>query len=200
MVVVVGLSMTQVAHAQLIDANIVGPRDTMSTPISDWEDEAGDEGPDGDAPLLCQIAKATLDLDNGTMTIQGDFMLCDELIVCTDDGSRGRQALVTEPEREFLENKDSLDRIWVVGPTVMMKYASLTSKPFGVPTIVSLNPIMVDGTGMCGGCRVSVGGKTRFACVDGPEFDAHMVDFDQLSARNAAYRSFEGCQMVLADD
>jgi ferredoxin--NADP+ reductase len=111
----------------------------------------------------------------------------DELVVCTDDGSHGRKALVTEPERELLERGRGISRIWAVGPAIMMKFVSLTSKPTGVKTIVSLNPIMVDGTGMCGGCRVEVGGKTYFACVDGPEFDGHHVDWDLLLARQRMY-------------
>jgi ferredoxin--NADP+ reductase len=111
----------------------------------------------------------------------------DELIICTDDGSYGRKALVTEPEKELLESGRTIDRLWVVGPAVMMKFASFTSQPFEVKTIVSLNPIMVDGTGMCGGCRVEVGGRTYFACVDGPEFDGHQVDWDLLMARQRIY-------------
>jgi len=111
----------------------------------------------------------------------------DELIVCTDDGSYGRKALVTEPEKELLESGGKIDRIWAVGPAIMMKFVSLTSQPFGVKTIVSLNPIMIDGTGMCGGCRVSVGGRTYFACVDGPEFDGHQVDWNLLMARQRIY-------------
>ena len=111
----------------------------------------------------------------------------DELIVCTDDGSYGRKALVTVPEKELLESGREISRIWAVGPAIMMKFAGLISQPFGVKTIVSLNPIMVDGTGMCGCCRVEVGGKTFFACVDGPEFDGHQVDWDLLMARQRMY-------------
>jgi len=111
----------------------------------------------------------------------------DELIVCTDDGSYGRKALVTEPLKELLEGGRQVDRVWAIGPAIMMKFCSLTTKPFGVPTIVSLNSIMVDGTGMCGACRVEVGGKTRFVCVDGPEFDGHEVDWDLLLARQRIY-------------
>jgi ferredoxin--NADP+ reductase len=111
----------------------------------------------------------------------------EQLIVCTDDGSYGRKALVTVPEKELLESGRPVQRVWAIGPAVMMKFASLTSQPFGVKTLVSLNPIMVDGTGMCGGCRVSVGGKTFFACVDGPEFDGHQVDWNLLVARQRIY-------------
>jgi ferredoxin--NADP+ reductase len=112
----------------------------------------------------------------------------DEVIVCTDDGSYGRKALVTEPLKEVLEERTAeISRIWAIGPAIMMKFCSLTSKPFGVKTIVSLNPIMVDGTGMCGACRVEVGGKTRFTCVHGPEFDGHEVNWDLLLARQRIY-------------
>ncbi len=111
----------------------------------------------------------------------------DELIVCTDDGSYGRKALVTVPMRELLEQRDDVSRIWAIGPAIMMKFCSLTAQPFDVPIIVSLNSIMVDGTGMCGACRVEVGGRTRFVCVDGPEFDGRDVDWDQLLARQRIY-------------
>lgn len=114
----------------------------------------------------------------------------DKLIVTTDDGSYGRKALVTEPLKELLE-KGGIDRVVAIGPPIMMKFAALTTKPYGVKTIVSLNPIMVDGTGMCGGCRVRVGGVTKFACIDGPEFDAYEVDFDLLLKRLATYREEE---------
>jgi len=111
----------------------------------------------------------------------------DELVVCTDDGSYGRKGLVTLPLREWLEGGRSLDRIWAVGPPIMMKFCCLTSKPFGVPTVVNLNSIMIDGTGMCGACRVEVGGKTLFACVDGPEFDGHQVDWERTMIRQTIY-------------
>jgi ferredoxin--NADP+ reductase len=115
----------------------------------------------------------------------------DELIVCTDDGSHGRRALVTEPMKEILSSTRQVNQIWAIGPAIMMKFCSLTSKPFGVKTVVSLNSIMVDGTGMCGACRVEVGGKTRFACVHGPEFDGHEVDWDLLISRQKMYLSEE---------
>jgi ferredoxin--NADP+ reductase len=111
----------------------------------------------------------------------------DELVVTTDDGTAGRKGLVTEPLKEILEKEQDIDRVMAVGPAVMMKFVAKTTEPHNVPTIVSLNSVMVDGTGMCGGCRVDVGGKTKFCCVDGPEFDAHQVDFDVLIARQSAY-------------
>jgi len=115
----------------------------------------------------------------------------DEIIVCTDDGSYARKSLVTEPMKELLQDGDRISRIWAIGPAIMMKFCALTSKPFGTPTIVSLNSIMVDGTGMCGACRVEVGGQTRFACVDGPEFDGHQVDWDLLMDRQRIYLTEE---------
>ncbi len=110
-----------------------------------------------------------------------------ELIVTTDDGTYGRKGMVTEPLKEILETNPDVGRVIAIGPSVMMKFCSLTTKPFGVKTTVSLNPIMVDGTGMCGCCRVSVGGETKFACVDGPDFDGHQVDWDLLLARQKGY-------------
>jgi len=111
----------------------------------------------------------------------------DQLIVTTDDGSYQRKGLVTEPLKELLEGDGKVDRVVAIGPSIMMKFCSKTTEPFGVKTIVSLNPIMVDGTGMCGCCRVSVGGVTKFACVDGPDFDGHQVDWDLLLARQRIY-------------
>ena len=110
----------------------------------------------------------------------------DQLIVTTDDGSYARKGLVTEPLKELLE-AGGVDRVIAIGPSIMMKFSAKTTEPFGVKTIVSLNPIMVDGTGMCGCCRVSVGDATRFVCVDGPDFDGHQVDWDLLLARQRIY-------------
>jgi len=111
----------------------------------------------------------------------------DQLIVTTDDGSYARKGVVTEPLKELLEGGEKIDRVIAIGPSIMMKFCAKTTEPFGVKTIVSLNPIMVDGTGMCGCCRVSVGGVTKFVCVDGPEFDGHQVDWDLLFARQRIY-------------
>lgn len=120
------------------------------------------------------------------------------VIVCTDDGSHGRKGFVTDAAREVLE-AGGIDIVYAVGPVPMMRAVANLTRPFGVPTIVSLNPVMVDGTGMCGGCRVDVGGETRFACVDGPEFDGHKVDFDLLSDRLQTYRDFEQRANACAD-
>jgi len=124
----------------------------------------------------------------------------DELIICTDDGSYGRKALVTEPLKEVLEQNKDIKLVVAIGPTIMMKFASATTKPFGVKTLVSLNPIMVDGTGMCGCCRVAIGDDTKFVCVDGPDFDAHDVDWDVLMARQKSYCDEEKCSMDIWED
>ena len=117
--------------------------------------------------------------------------VADHFIMMTDDGSYGRHGLVTEPLKELLEQGANFDEVLAIGPIPMMKFVCKTTEPFGTHTMVSLNPIMIDGTGMCGGCRVTVGGETKFACVDGPEFDGHKVDFAELSNRNSAYRGRE---------
>lgn len=113
-----------------------------------------------------------------------------EVIACTDDGSYGRPGFVTEALAEILET-ETVDMVFAAGPIAMMRAVAQLTEPTGIRTVASLNPIMVDGTGMCGGCRVDVGGETKFACVDGPEFDAHLVDFDLLARRNQAYLDFE---------
>ncbi len=120
----------------------------------------------------------------------------DELYITTDDGSYGEKGFVTDALRRVLEGGEC-DLVIAIGPIPMMKFVSLTTKEFGVKTLVSLNPIMIDGTGMCGGCRVSVGGEIKFACVDGPDFDGHLVDFDELALRNGLYREEEAhaCRM-----
>jgi len=117
--------------------------------------------------------------------------VCGDVLVTTDDGSRGRHGFVTDELQRLLDEGQRIDRILAAGPVVMMRAVAEVSRSRAIPTVVSLNPIMVDGTGMCGGCRVSVGGETRFACVDGPEFDAHDVDFENLELRNRSYATFE---------
>ena len=160
---------------------------------------------------IMPIARAMRQAGNKVISIMGarskDLLfweneLCrvsDRLIVTTDDGSYGHKGLVTEPLKELLAGGEKIDRVIAIGPSIMMKFCAKTTEPFGVKTIVSLNPIMVDGTGMCGCCRVSVNGVTRFACVDGPDFDGHQVDWDLLLARQRTYldeesRSFERWQ------
>ena len=115
----------------------------------------------------------------------------DSMYLMTDDGSYGEQGFVTVKLQQLLESGREYDEVLAIGPIPMMKFVCKTTEPFGVKTMVSLNPIMVDGTGMCGGCRVTVGGEVKFACVDGPEFDGHQVDFAELMSRNATYRDRE---------
>lgn len=113
------------------------------------------------------------------------------LIMMTDDGSHGTKGLVTDALRKLIEEGNSYDEVIVIGPLVMMKFVSMLTKEYGIKTVVSMNPIMIDGTGMCGGCRLTVGGETKFACVDGPDFDGHLVDFDEAIDRASMYKSFE---------
>jgi len=117
--------------------------------------------------------------------------LCDELHVVTDDGSHGDRGFTSDALKRLLDADQRIDHVWAIGPPIMMKVCADVTRPHGIPTVVSLNPIMVDGTGMCGGCRVQVGGETKFACVDGPEFDGHQVDFEGLMARLRFYASGE---------
>jgi len=126
--------------------------------------------------------------------------LASEIMLCTDDGSLGRKAMVTALVDDVLARPEKPDEFVVVGPGRMMQAVCNQTRKFGIPTIVSLNPIMVDGTGMCGGCRVTVAGETRFACVDGPEFDGHQVDFDELIQRQSYYRSEEGAAIAHQKD
>jgi len=114
----------------------------------------------------------------------------DKLILVTDDGSSGRKGLVTDPLKELCE-AGAVDEVIAIGPPIMMKFCSLTTLPYHIKTVVSLNTIMIDGTGMCGGCRISVGGKTKFVCVDGPEFDGHQVDWDLMMKRMTAFKPLE---------
>lgn len=168
----------------------------------------------GVAPLH-PIAKAMKQANNEVVTIIGarsaervileDEMqaIADRLICCTDDGSYGRKALVTEPLKELCEADPKPDMVVAIGPPIMMKFCAATTRPYDVPTVVSLNTIMIDGTGMCGGCRVTVGDETKFVCVDGPEFDGHRVDFDNMMQRLGAYKKqedhdHEQCHMDIA--
>ena len=114
-----------------------------------------------------------------------------KLFVMTDDGSSGKKGLVTDALKELIESGEEYDEVITIGPLVMMKFVCALTKEYGIKTVASMNPIMIDGTGMCGGCRLSVGGKTKFACVDGPEFDGHLIDFDEAIARSSMYKPFE---------
>lgn len=168
----------------------------------------------GAAPIY-PIARAFHQAGNRVVTIQGSrsaellfwterlAAVSDQHLVTTDDGSAGRRGLVTEPLVELLREDQgqqvdgvpAISCVYAIGPAVMMKFSAAATRPFGVKTIVSLNTIMVDGTGMCGGCRVDIGGQTRFTCVDGPEFDGHLVDWDLLMARQKAYVQHESCSL-----
>ena len=117
--------------------------------------------------------------------------VCNRFVLCTDDGSYGKKGFVTQALQELLDEGNRYDVVVAIGPIPMMKFVCEVTKPYDIKTMVSLNPIMIDGTGMCGGCRVSVGGQIKFACVDGPDFDGHQVDFDRSEERNSFYREQE---------
>ena len=124
--------------------------------------------------------------------LQEEFeAVSDKLVIMTDDGSSGRKGLVTDALKELIESGEQYDEVIAIGPLVMMKFVAALTKGYGIKTVVSMNPIMIDGTGMCGGCRLTVGGETKFACVDGPDFDGHLVDFDEAIERSSMYRDFE---------
>lgn len=162
----------------------------------------------GTAPIY-PIARAFRDAGVKVITIQGArtkellfwtdeiASVSDQHIITTDDGSAGRKGLVTQPLEELLkaDSEKRIGCVYAIGPAIMMKFCCRATQPFGVKTIVSLNSIMVDGTGMCGGCRVEVGGETRFTCVDGPEFDGHQVDWDLLLSRQKVYHKHEDCSL-----
>ena len=122
---------------------------------------------------------------------EGFCAVSDQLCMMTDDGSYGQKGLVTQALEELILAGNEYDEVIAIGPLAMMKFVSLLTKKYGIKTVVSMNPIMIDGTGMCGGCRLTVGGQTKFACVDGPDFDGHEVDFDEAMHRGAMYREFE---------
>ena len=124
--------------------------------------------------------------------LEDEFKTCsDHFTLMTDDGSYGEKGNVTAPLKTLLENGERFDEVIAIGPLIMMKFVCLTTKEYDQKTVVSMNPIMIDGTGMCGGCRLTVGGKTKFACVDGPDFDGHEVDFDEAMSRSRSYTPFE---------
>lgn len=140
----------------------------------------------------CEVHSVIGFRNKDLVILQEDFAACsDRLVVMTDDGSCGRKGVVTVPLAEAIEAGEDYDEVIAIGPLVMMKFVVATTKPHGIKTIVSMNPIMIDGTGMCGGCRLTVGGKTKFACVDGPDFDGFEVDFDEAMERGSIYRDFE---------
>lgn len=142
--------------------------------------------------LGCEVHSIIGFRNKDLLILEDEFRACsDTLTIMTDDGSYGQQGLVTEPLKQALENGERYDEVITIGPLIMMKFVVATTKPFDQKTTVSMNPIMIDGTGMCGGCRLTVGGKTKFACVDGPDFDGFEVDFDEAMARSTMYKDFE---------
>ena len=199
----VGKSTMQMGLLEVGDGfeNVVGPLG-RPTEVKNYGKVVLVGGGVGMAPLF-PIARALKAAGNTVITIIGartETLLfweerirtySDRLIVCTDDGSYGRRALVTGPLKEFLESEKDLCRAWAIGPAVMMKFVAETTRPFKVPTLVSLNTIMIDGTGMCGGCRVVMDNGAQFVCVDGPEFDAHRIDWNNLLERLSFYRAEE---------
>lgn len=142
--------------------------------------------------LGCEVHSIIGFRSKDLLILEDEFQACsNKLTIMTDDGSYGRQGVVTAPLKEAIESGENYDEVITIGPLIMMKFVVATTKPYGVKTTVSMNPIMIDGTGMCGGCRLTVGGKTKFACVDGPDFDGFEVDFDEAMARSDMYAEFE---------
>lgn len=142
--------------------------------------------------LGCEVHSIVGFRNKDLVILEDEFAACsDKLVMMTDDGSHGQKGVVTAPLEELIKSGENYDEVIAIGPLVMMKFVCLTTKKYDVKTVVSMNPIMIDGTGMCGCCRVTVGGEVKFACVDGPDFDGHQVDFDEVIARNATYREFE---------
>lgn len=180
--------------------DLVGPLG-QATHIKNYGTVVCAGGGVGVAPLM-PIVKAMHDAGNRVivilaartkeLVIMEEYMRdnSDEVLIMTDDGSYGKKGLVTAGLEEVL-NREKIDLCVTIGPAIMMKFVSALTKKYNVPTMASLNTIMVDGTGMCGACRVTVGGKTKFVCVDGPEFDAHQIDFDEMMLRQGAYREIE---------
>lgn len=199
----VGKTTIQLSHMDVGESllDVVGPLG-QPTHIENFGTVVCVGGGIGKAPLF-PIAAALKKAGNTVISIVGARgkeliiledelrVVSDELIVCTDDGSHGRMALVTEPLKEMLESGKPIDLCVAIGPAVMMKFVCKVTKEYNIPTVVSLNSIMIDGTGMCGGCRVSVGGETKFTCVDGPEFDGHAVNWELLIKRLNAYDKHE---------
>ena len=199
----VGKTTAELADMQIGDkiANVVGPLG-RPTHIENFGTVVCVGGGIGNAPLL-PVTKALKEAGNKVISILGartktlliledEFaQVSDEMIITTDDGSYGRKAFVTEPLKELCRCDERPDIVFAIGPAIMMKFCCQVTKKFNVPTQVSLNTIMVDGTGMCGGCRVEVDGKAKFVCVDGPEFDGHKVNFDLMIERLDAYKDQE---------
>lgn len=215
---IVGASSRQICHLNQGDSfvDFVGPLGQPSELIHMSDSELKEKrflfiaGGLGTAPVYPQVkylhtrgakVDVIIGAKNKDMLIFEEEMraVCDKLYICTDDGSAGKKGFVTEMLKEILDGVENgsvnrgikYDHAVAIGPMIMMKFVTLAAKPYGIPLIVSLNTVMVDGTGMCGACRVSVGGKTKFACVDGPEFDAYKVDFDEAMRRQGMYKNVE---------
>lgn len=142
--------------------------------------------------LGCEVHSVVGFRNKDLVILEDEFnAVSDKLCMMTDDGSHGEKGLVTEALRKLIENGEKYDEVIAIGPLVMMKFVVAVTKEFGIKTVVSMNPIMIDGTGMCGGCRLTVGGETKFACVDGPDFDGFLVDFDEAMDRGSMYKPFE---------
>ena len=142
--------------------------------------------------LGCEVTAIIGFRNKDLVILEEEFKACSQAFyLMTDDGSYGEQGNVCVPLNKLLEAGETFDEVITIGPLIMMKFVCAATKPYGIKTIVSMNPIMIDGTGMCGGCRLTVGGETKFACVDGPDFDGHLVDFDEAMSRSRAYAPFE---------
>ena len=206
---VVGTSSMKVSRLDAGQAlyALIGPLGTVSE-IENFGTAVMVAGGVGTAPVY-PIARALHESGCRIVTIQGArskellfwtdrlASVSDRHIITTDDGTAGRKGVVTEPLKEVLQEdvEKTIGCVYAVGPAIMMKFCAKTTQPFGVRTVVSLNSIMIDGTGMCGGCRVDVGGQTRFTCVEGPEFDGHRVDWDLLMSRQKIYTEQEACSL-----
>lgn len=198
----IGVTSKKLAALEVGDeiTDVVGPLGE-ATHIENYGTVLCAGGGVGVAPLF-PIVKAFKEAGNRVITVLAarnkDLIILedqmrefsDEVIIMTDDGSSGKQGLVTAGMEEVIQ-REKVNRSMIIGPAIMMKFAALTTKKYNIPTEASLNTIMVDGTGMCGACRVSVGGKTKFVCVDGPEFNAHEVNFDEMLSRLGAYKEEE---------
>lgn len=142
--------------------------------------------------LGCEVHSVVGFRNKDLVILEDEFKaVSSEMRMMTDDGSHGEKGLVTDALKALIEAGNKYDEVIVIGPVIMMKFVCMLTKEYGIKTVVSMNPVMIDGTGMCGGCRLTVGGEVKFACVDGPEFDGHLVDFDEAMKRSSMYRDFE---------
>lgn len=142
--------------------------------------------------LGCEVHSIVGFRNRDLVILEDEFTaVSDKLCIMTDDGSHGEKGLVTDALRALIESGEKYDQVITIGPLIMMKFVCALTKEYSLPTVASMNPIMIDGTGMCGGCRLTVGGETKFACVDGPDFDGHLIDFDEAIARSSMYKPFE---------